>query len=225
MFWQTKRPIFFRQLSLRRAGGEPLAYIVGSKAFFGLTLQVDARVLVLVLIPFSLVILLQKVTVANHTQFGSELESILKSLPMLPQRSSTKVRFREQGEAIGSQIVEPFIFDSPGIVGAIRLTGNSEEVVAFVFEVSAEADTTLAEVVRRKRPFGSIDGLVAKHLVRIPIDVDLRTEDSVVTETYPINIERWFRGVGRRHRPIEDRHASHIRRAERCNSRLQARRQ
>ena len=36
----------FRQLSLRRAGGEPLAYIVGSKAFFGLTLQVDARVLV-----------------------------------------------------------------------------------------------------------------------------------------------------------------------------------
>ncbi|MEO7400792.1 MAG: peptide chain release factor N(5)-glutamine methyltransferase, partial [Polaromonas sp.] len=36
----------FRQLSLRRAGGEPLAYIVGSKAFFGLELQVDARVLV-----------------------------------------------------------------------------------------------------------------------------------------------------------------------------------
>lgn len=36
----------FRQLSLRRAGGEPLAYITGSKAFFGLDLQVDARVLV-----------------------------------------------------------------------------------------------------------------------------------------------------------------------------------
>lgn len=33
-------------LSLRRAGGEPLAYIVGYKEFFGLTLQVDARVLV-----------------------------------------------------------------------------------------------------------------------------------------------------------------------------------
>lgn len=36
----------FRALSLRRAAGEPLAYIVGSKEFFGLVLQVDARVLV-----------------------------------------------------------------------------------------------------------------------------------------------------------------------------------
>lgn len=36
----------FRALSLRRATGEPLAYIVGSKEFFGLELQVDARVLV-----------------------------------------------------------------------------------------------------------------------------------------------------------------------------------
>ena len=36
----------FRQLSLRRAAGEPLAYLVGSKEFFGLQLQVDARVLV-----------------------------------------------------------------------------------------------------------------------------------------------------------------------------------
>src|SRR3954447_10079974 len=30
----------------RRAGGEPLAYIVGRKEFFGLDLQVDSRVLV-----------------------------------------------------------------------------------------------------------------------------------------------------------------------------------
>ena len=36
----------FRALSRRRAAGEPLAYIVGSKEFFGLALQVDARVLV-----------------------------------------------------------------------------------------------------------------------------------------------------------------------------------
>lgn len=36
----------FHQLSRRRAAGEPLAYIVGSKEFFGLKLQVDARVLV-----------------------------------------------------------------------------------------------------------------------------------------------------------------------------------
>lgn len=36
----------FRQLSLRRAAGEPLAYIVGRKEFFGLELQVDARVLI-----------------------------------------------------------------------------------------------------------------------------------------------------------------------------------
>jgi release factor glutamine methyltransferase len=36
----------FRALSLRRAAGEPLAYIVGMKEFFGLALQVDARVLV-----------------------------------------------------------------------------------------------------------------------------------------------------------------------------------
>lgn len=36
----------YRQLCLRRAAGEPLAYIVGSKEFFGLVLQVDARVLV-----------------------------------------------------------------------------------------------------------------------------------------------------------------------------------
>lgn len=35
-----------RAFSLRRARGEPLAYIVGSKEFFGLNLQVDARVLV-----------------------------------------------------------------------------------------------------------------------------------------------------------------------------------
>ena len=36
----------FRQWSLRRTAGEPLAYIVGSKEFFGLDLRVDARVLV-----------------------------------------------------------------------------------------------------------------------------------------------------------------------------------
>lgn len=36
----------FRAICLRRAAGEPLAYIVGSKEFFGLALQVDARVLV-----------------------------------------------------------------------------------------------------------------------------------------------------------------------------------
>ena len=36
----------FCRLVERRAGGEPLAYIVGSKAFFGLMLQVDARVLI-----------------------------------------------------------------------------------------------------------------------------------------------------------------------------------
>ena len=36
----------FAALSQRRAAGEPLAYIVGSKEFFGLALQVDSRVLV-----------------------------------------------------------------------------------------------------------------------------------------------------------------------------------
>ena len=36
----------FHALSLRRTAGEPLAYIVRSKEFFGLALQVDARVLV-----------------------------------------------------------------------------------------------------------------------------------------------------------------------------------
>lgn len=36
----------FHQLCLRRAGHEPLAYLVGHKEFFGLDLKVDARVLV-----------------------------------------------------------------------------------------------------------------------------------------------------------------------------------
>ena len=36
----------FRSFSLRRAAGEPLAYIVGYKEFFGLRFSVDARVLV-----------------------------------------------------------------------------------------------------------------------------------------------------------------------------------
>ena len=36
----------FHTLSQRRIAGEPLAYIVGNKEFFGLALQVDARVLV-----------------------------------------------------------------------------------------------------------------------------------------------------------------------------------
>lgn len=36
----------FRSLTLRRAAGEPLAYIVGYKEFFGLRFAVDARVLV-----------------------------------------------------------------------------------------------------------------------------------------------------------------------------------
>ena len=36
----------FRTLTLRRAAGEPLAYLVGYKDFFGLRLEVDARVLV-----------------------------------------------------------------------------------------------------------------------------------------------------------------------------------
>ena len=36
----------FEQLVLRRRGGEPLAYIVGHKEFFGLDLLVDPRVLV-----------------------------------------------------------------------------------------------------------------------------------------------------------------------------------
>nr|WP_207190003.1 peptide chain release factor N(5)-glutamine methyltransferase [Ramlibacter ginsenosidimutans] len=36
----------FEQLCARRVAGEPLAYLVGHKEFFGLRLQVDARVLV-----------------------------------------------------------------------------------------------------------------------------------------------------------------------------------
>lgn len=36
----------FRAMCLRRVAGEPLAYIVGEKEFFGLALRVDARVLV-----------------------------------------------------------------------------------------------------------------------------------------------------------------------------------
>ncbi len=36
----------FSQVALRRAAGEPLAYIVGYKDFYGLRLKVDARVLV-----------------------------------------------------------------------------------------------------------------------------------------------------------------------------------
>ena len=36
----------FRAVCLRRVAGEPLAYIVGEKEFFGLALRVDARVLV-----------------------------------------------------------------------------------------------------------------------------------------------------------------------------------
>ena len=36
----------FQQLCARRAAGEPLAYLVGHKEFYGLRLQVDARVLV-----------------------------------------------------------------------------------------------------------------------------------------------------------------------------------
>jgi release factor glutamine methyltransferase len=36
----------FDQLVRRRLGGEPVAYLVGSKAFFGLNFNVDARVLV-----------------------------------------------------------------------------------------------------------------------------------------------------------------------------------
>ena len=36
----------FRSLNLRRAAGEPLAYIVGYKEFFGLRFNVDSRVLV-----------------------------------------------------------------------------------------------------------------------------------------------------------------------------------
>lgn len=36
----------FRSFSLRRAAGEPLAYIVGYKEFFGLRFNVDSRVLV-----------------------------------------------------------------------------------------------------------------------------------------------------------------------------------
>ena len=36
----------FQQCTARRAAGEPLAYIVGHQEFFGLQLQVDARVLV-----------------------------------------------------------------------------------------------------------------------------------------------------------------------------------
>lgn len=38
--------VAFDALTRRRAGGEPLAYITGHKEFFGLDLQVDARVLV-----------------------------------------------------------------------------------------------------------------------------------------------------------------------------------
>lgn len=36
----------YQALCLRRAGGEPVAYLVGEKEFFGLPLQVDRRVLV-----------------------------------------------------------------------------------------------------------------------------------------------------------------------------------
>jgi release factor glutamine methyltransferase len=40
------RAVTLEQLAQRRLAGEPLAYLTGHKEFFGLTLQVDARVLV-----------------------------------------------------------------------------------------------------------------------------------------------------------------------------------
>jgi len=43
---QEAEQVSFLQLCERRAGGEPLAYIVGRKEFFGLDLVVDPRVLV-----------------------------------------------------------------------------------------------------------------------------------------------------------------------------------
>ncbi|MFM9425141.1 release factor glutamine methyltransferase [Variovorax sp. GrIS 2.14] len=44
-FSKSRWPAFARQLD-RRATGEPLAYLVGEKEFHGLTLKIDARVLV-----------------------------------------------------------------------------------------------------------------------------------------------------------------------------------
>ena len=44
-FSESRWPAFARQLD-RRATGEPLAYLVGEKEFHGLTLKIDARVLV-----------------------------------------------------------------------------------------------------------------------------------------------------------------------------------
>lgn len=42
----TPQGELFASLCARRAGGEPLAYITGSREFFGIGLQVDARVLI-----------------------------------------------------------------------------------------------------------------------------------------------------------------------------------
>lgn len=63
----------FLQYATRRATGEPLAYIVGYKEFFGLQLQVDARVLVPrpdteTLVEWALTILVAMAGKSNPTQ-------------------------------------------------------------------------------------------------------------------------------------------------------------
>ena len=89
----------FKQLCARRASGEPLAYIVGYKAFFGLELAVDRRVLV------------PRPDTETLVQWALDLLEELNALKMLEMRDELRI-----GGAVTSKPYTPFAPFTPQIL-------------------------------------------------------------------------------------------------------------
>ena len=97
----------FRSFSLRRAAGEPLAYIVGYKEFFGLRFAVDARVLVPrpdteTLVQWALDVV-QGITAPDILDLGTGSGAVAIALAHSLKARVTATDFSEDALAIASQ--------------------------------------------------------------------------------------------------------------------------
>ena len=114
---------------------EPHLTIGGPRPVVALLLQFDVVGFVLELIPFLFEILFLEVVIADHGQFGGQLEVVRQDQPVAREDASApRSLLRFQIATTETQVIVAIVVDTPGIEQAGGLVRKSEDRVSLVRE-------------------------------------------------------------------------------------------